>query len=856
MLLSIQFPAFTNHIVGGEIEFITIQPGQYVINLIQYFDDLNQINPGPPQVELSATVSIFNNSKIGDEWDPEVVATATLNWVNRVEVPYTNVECSLDGLQTSRVLWSDTLELDPREFDNPDGYYIAWERCCRNEGVINLINPRGTGMKYVTEIPPLWKDGAPYTNSSPILFSPLSDYGCINQLYYTEFTGFDPDGDSLVYSIAGPLNSSALEALPTTKPKPHIPVKFNSELGFDAENQILGNPKLAISSKGLLTVSPSQTGLFVFSILVEEYRNDAKIGSVQRDFQMLVVDGCNPPDPPVVGVKIPGNDTFEPEIDTLKYELTDDKCFEYIVTNITPGETISLRAEGVNFEGDLEGAFKINQQFIGDGLDTLIVEFCAPGCPPFYDKPFIVDLIAGDDACPLPQLDTSRLIIEVEPPPNEFPNVFPADFTAFVNESEVFSRRITGTDVDGDIMTLSQYLFSLTDIGTYGFDIDIVRSEEGILEADLTWNADCEAFDFGGIQNFPLIVEIDDLDSCNFPNPDLLEIDLNLVLPFNSDPVVSIDDFTENEITITGNDSLNFNVSVVDADGDTVNLELVGKGINPAALGVSFEPATGVGSASSEFKWLVDCNFLIPEEDNSFIFQFVGDDVDRCEIPNIDTLTLKVNVEIPENVPPQIDPQPDFRLEVNESFTTEISAFDENRSDLITLKFMDGFRLPRSESLAFPPVTGSERVTSTLSWQPECDLLGGRTSRIFELMFVVFDDACPVAEFDTTTVLFEVVETRDRFNDFLPPNVFTPNGDGMNETFNLTNSEDPAGNLPPDNCDDSFEYISIHNRAGETIFYSENREFNWDGSDRPSGVYFYVVKFSRTEYKNYIQLMR
>ena len=70
-----------------------------------------------------------------------------------------------------------------------EGYYIVWERCCRNLNAVNIVNPLGTGMKYVLEIPPLWKNGRIFKNSSPTLFRPLSDYACINQLYYIEFTG-------------------------------------------------------------------------------------------------------------------------------------------------------------------------------------------------------------------------------------------------------------------------------------------------------------------------------------------------------------------------------------------------------------------------------------------------------------------------------------------------------------------------------------------------------------------------------------------------------------------------------------------------------------------------------------------
>ncbi len=841
-MLLLQLPLLSNHIVGGEIEFITISPGLYRINVIQYFDEAQEINPGP---EASVIVYIFSNAT------NTVVSSHILNLDIQTEVHYTNQECAIDELQTSRVIWTADIELDPEDYAEPEGYYIVWERCCRNLLVRNIVNAIGTGMKYVTEIPPLWKDDEPYINSSPILFQPLSDYACISQLYYVSFTGSDPDGDSLVYSMATPLNSSAAVAVPIAQPKPHIPVQFAQ--GYSVHEQIIGTPSLDISDRGLLTVTPEETGLYVFSVLVEEFRHGKKIGQVQRDFQMLVVDGCNPPDPPEVAVQIPGNDDFQTELDTLKYALTDDKCFEFIVSNITPGETISLRAEGVNFEGDIDEIFEFNQRLVFDSV--LTVEICAPGCPPFHDRPFIVDLIAADDACPLPQMDTLRLIMDVEPPPNEFPDVTPSDFTEFVDEDNIFRQVVTARDADGDLMTIAHWLPTL-DAGDYGFEVNVTESEPGLLVADVIWDTDCEAYDFGNLQNFPLTVLVDDMDSCDFKPTDDLLMSLGVRLPPNTDPVVSVDDYAVDEITVAPNEIISFDVSVVDDDGDTVNLGMIGEGFNPDAFGASFEEVWGEGNASSEFSWFTDCNFLNPESENSFTFLFVADDVDKCQVPNFDTLAFTINIDLPENFQPEIETELDFRLEINEPFSTDILAFDDNPGDLITLQFWDRFRLPRSPSLRFDPVAGRQEVSSTLYWTPECDLLGREKSRFYDLYFMALDDNCPQPKLDTVKVTFEIVETRDRFNSFLPPNAFSPNDDGFNEVFSLTNLLDPNANLPVDNCDDAFEYISIHNRAGETIFYSEKRDFNWDGGEVPSGVYFYVIKYTKTEYKNYLQLLR
>ncbi len=839
------YTASANHIVGGEIEFIYLQDGLYRIQVIQYFDVANPVNPGP---EPSVLVSIFSNRNDG------LVSTHQLLLQENVVVPYTNPECAIGELQTSRIIWSADVALNPIEYSHFEGYYIAWERCCRNLNVVNIVNPLGTGMKYVLEIPPLWKNGRVFKNSSPVLFQPLSDYACINQLYYIEFTGTDPDGDSLVYSLATPLNSSAAVAVPIPQPKPHPEVVFREP--FHVENTIPGSPPLKISNRGLLTVTPNQEGLYVFSVLVEEYRRGEKIGEVQRDFQMLVIsEGCNPPDPPVVAATIPGNPGFQSEIDTLFYTVGEEKCFDFFVTNVTEGETISLRAEGVNFDDELEDVFSVNQQFVGSGQDTLQIEVCVSDCPPLHGRPFVVDFIAGDDACPLPQLDSLRLTIQVEPPPNQFPVITPGDRRLRLPEDDFFSLPFQGTDADGDSMVLDLYVRGIDDPSIPGFSVALIESEPGFIEGEFRWDTNCLIRDFTRQQDFDVGIIVDDLDTCMAPNPDTLWIPSTVILPPNTTPVVLADGpfSTAQEITIRPEGFLNFEVNVTDADGDTVNLIMSTDNFNPAEFGINFQETDGIGFAASDFSWNLDCPFQ-SEAQSEFTFYFVADDVDKCKVVNFDTLELTVNIDF-SNAAPVIDRFSDFQIFTDEPFTLDIGGVDANGRDLLTIDYFQGFRRPESPSLSFLRNTGRGSVTSTLNWTPECSLLDGEDQAFYDLVFIVFDDACPSNKFDSTRITFEILNPLGA-DEFIPPNVFTPNGDGVNDIFRLTGLEPLSANLPPDNCDDRFLYMTVINRAGKEVFRSETREFQWDGGDAPSGTYYYIAQYVNSEYKGFVQLLR
>jgi gliding motility-associated-like protein len=61
------------------------------------------------------------------------------------------------------------------------------------------------------------------------------------------------------------------------------------------------------------------------------------------------------------------------------------------------------------------------------------------------------------------------------------------------------------------------------------------------------------------------------------------------------------------------------------------------------------------------------------------------------------------------------------------------------------------------------------------------------------------------------------------------PNVFTPNGDGFNDTFFINR-------LP------SNSKLKVYARNGRLVYSSENYENDWDGGDYPSGTYFYAME--------------
>ena len=166
--------------------------------------------------------------------------------------------------------------------------------------------------------------------------------------------------------------------------------------------------------------------------------------------------------------------------------------------------------------------------------------------------------------------------------------------------------------------------------------------------------------------------------------------------------------------------------------------------------------------------------------------------------------------------------------------------------------------MPNSDALTFETVTGAGAVRSTLSWTPECRLLRSfePNGSEYEIVILAFDDNCPIVAQDTVKLTFFLKETRDQFNRFKPYDVITPNNDGVNDSFKLTGLVDPERNLPKDNCDDAFEFITIHNRYGRVVFESEVREFEWTAKDAIAGTYYYLIKFNNTNYRGVLTVLK
>lgn len=225
----------------------------------------------------------------------------------RTPLVYTNAACArFRNLRVSVGRYEATVQLDPDVYDDPQGYYLTHPSCCRSEGALNIRYAIQLGPVTSTQIGHIFYLEFPPLKRSGRLFKNASPvFSQPNGEYACRGEPFRypfraTDADG--DELRYSLVTSLLTGnIPTTAPAPYPTAAW--ETGFAVDKSIPGNPSLRVDPRsGELSVTPTALGLFAFAVKVEEFRGGQKLGEVRRDFQLLVVDcpTVAPPEPVVV----------------------------------------------------------------------------------------------------------------------------------------------------------------------------------------------------------------------------------------------------------------------------------------------------------------------------------------------------------------------------------------------------------------------------------------------------------------------------------------------------------------------------------------------------------------------------
>lgn len=110
-----------------------------------------------------------------------------------------------------------------------------------------------------------------------------------------------------------------------------------------------------------------------------------------------------------------------------------------------------------------------------------------------------------------------------------------------------------------------------------------------------------------------------------------------------------------------------------------------------------------------------------------------------------------------------------------------------------------------------------------------------------EYIFRLLSSGSPISSFVSLEITCErdIEETHVNI-----ANVFTPNGDGINDIFAPEYEGDFPGSL------------RIYNRLGREIFYTGEVKLGWSGNNAESGMYYYAITLAQKKYTGWVHLLK
>ncbi|MEO0732678.1 MAG: PKD domain-containing protein [Bacteroidota bacterium] len=300
------------HIVGGDftyrcLGFINDDPSTNIkryacrINMYRdcigqgaYFDGLDNSTVADPNLGLSspAHISIYRGNTL---FQPTL--SILLGPVTDVPVNVGN-PCLILTQEVCQQIGIYEFEVELPVSD--EAYTLAYQRCCRNGEITNLVGPTEIGTTYFATITP---EAQVRCNDSPQFNQDPPIAVCVNADFEIDLGATDANGDSLVYRICTPVLGGGLDGLGSNQtqttfddvipliesPPPYQPAPFRAPQ-FDVDYQLGQGSSLTIDpTTGLLRGTPIFLGVFVLTVCVEEWSRGpvpVLLSETKREFQV------------------------------------------------------------------------------------------------------------------------------------------------------------------------------------------------------------------------------------------------------------------------------------------------------------------------------------------------------------------------------------------------------------------------------------------------------------------------------------------------------------------------------------------------------------------------------------------
>lgn len=391
----IPFKSWSKHIVGGEITYDYVGVGSGGGNLydvyLTMYRDCNSTTPFDDEISLS----FFNAS------NNNLVKNATVLFQSSQQIPITSYNpCVVppSGICYDKSTYATRVELPASN----NGYYVSWQRCCRNETITNIVDPGTQGLTLTTFFP-----ATNIINSSPRFNDLPPMFICVGDTFNFNHSAFDPDGDVLVYSLVNPLHGADQNSPAPQQAtiRPYQTVPFLSP--YSLANALGGSQPLTINSNtGVLSAIAQTQGQFVFAVNVREYRNNVLLSEVTRELQVNVTF-CQPNVAPNLTLQ------SSPLIqgDTLTFIEGQPNCFPIKLQDPNSLDSIFIFGNGIIFDNSSAEA-SLQDSSRGIMLPSLCWQ---PNCDQIgLFTPFTI-YYRDNYKCPKPNVDSTIYWAKVIP---------------------------------------------------------------------------------------------------------------------------------------------------------------------------------------------------------------------------------------------------------------------------------------------------------------------------------------------------------------------------------------------------------------------------------------------------------
>lgn len=220
--------------------------------------------------------------------DIENVADSTLGISNPVNmsgviVVINGVEDSVYRTQPPKYIGNQTFENIYEftyDFGTSGNYVVSYKGINRNDFIENINNSNSVDVRMWVSTFVNINAGDPNFNTAPLLLNPPIDRATTGQVYTHNPGAYDVDGDSLSYKLLVP-QSGAGQEVPN--------YKYPDDPSFGGSSSLTLDPLTG----DLVWDAPVKPGEYNVAFMIEEWRDGVRIGFIIRDMQIIVEEGDN-----------------------------------------------------------------------------------------------------------------------------------------------------------------------------------------------------------------------------------------------------------------------------------------------------------------------------------------------------------------------------------------------------------------------------------------------------------------------------------------------------------------------------------------------------------------------------------